>query len=195
MGEELLQVDYYDDDSPEERVWRRRATYAEHLFYGPLPRPFTEEDPIGEYEPSIFALKARQLLRGIDCKSSKDAAQALALAAGQLIRLARFAWWPWDMTGDLDISADEMPLDVIRERGWEDEWLGCPKRSNRILFRELRDAVGGLICHAEHLDERGAERVRARDVEDTAYGAVKWAQNMAMLAVELDPRIAIRENW
>jgi len=193
MNDGLPAIDYDVDEDRRDRAWRRRMTYAERLIYGTLPSPCTDDETIMSYEPSALGDHARRLLRGIDRKPPADAAEALARAAGQLIGLARFAWWPWQMTGDLEMSADEKALDILSDVGWNDEWLGWPTRGRRRLFAEARAAVDQLVRYAENLD--GRDRPRTKDVEQTAYGAIEWAQNLAMLAIEMNPLIATRESW
>lgn len=141
------------------------------------------------WEPSHPVKRAQRLLKGVDRMNGHDAAGRLALVAGELFGAARLAWWPIQMQGELEVSADEKPAVEITETGFEDEWLGSPTRSRRTLTRELRDAVAELGATAIRLEQANPETVGLGQVEKVALPAVEWSTRAAMLAIELDRHV------
>lgn len=167
-----------------------RFELAERLLRGSrLPVASTEDQPIGAWEPSRHVQRARRLLTGVDRLNAHDAADRLALAAGELLGAARLAWWPIQMQGELEVSADEKPAVEITEAGFDDTWLGSPARSRRALTRELRDAVDLVLTAAIRLEQANPETVGLGRVETVALPAVKWATRAATLSVELDQHV------
>lgn len=193
--DQLVLVYDKDDRDEADRAWRRRTFYAVYLLWNSVHEPLIEDtfSSLLQYAPSQIASAARRQLRGIDSRQNNDAAVHLVRAARELVYLAKMAWWPWSMTGDLGLSPDEKPREVIDERMWDDSWLGFPPRSRRLLYREARSALDRLVAAAERLEASGPECVTTREVETTAYGAVEWTQNLLMLAVDVDLEVVTHD--
>lgn len=173
---------------------REHADAAERLLFGSrLPVRSTEDRALAEpWMPSRPIAAARGLLRGLETLSTSEAADRLALAAGQLLSAAREAWWPIQMQGELEVSADEMPQLVQSELGFAD--AAGPAPPDRLPLRELRRAVETLADAADKLERANPESVSPGRVETVALPALEAAVRCSLVAVSLDRTVVRRAD-
>lgn len=165
-----------------------QAQLAERLLFGSRLRVASTEDaPLGAWEPSKPARAAHEHLRGLEHQPPEQAAARLAWTAARLLETARIAWWPIQMQGELDVSADEKPAVVVTEMGIEDEWLRQPVRE---CVRQLRQGTSELISNAVKLETADLAGVSLGRVETVALPAVDLAVWAALLAVHRHPGVA-----